>query len=511
MFRRIVPLFLLFFSVCVGNTQSYQQVVVGYYPSWRWYERGKLVQPATIDYSKYDVLVYAFLNVEADGSLSLLDPRADKPLLLGPVNPALAPAGYATANDLGNPAYHKRGQRFSDYAHKHRTRFMVSVGGWAHSQHFPAIAADPEKRVRFAADCARIVELYNLDGLDLDWEYPGTEERGGGPADRQNFTLLLRQVRDALNTLKTKLKRDLALTIACGAAPKNMVNIDWAQVHPLVNGIHLMSYSFYGQWDRVSNHNAPLFPSMNATQLGYSCVEAVQNLVDFGVPPAKINLGLAFYGRSHLTAGPAGLYVATTGQSDSIAFRRSAATPQYHEIAVRLAEGIYQHNWDEVAQVPYLTGIEGIPSFVSYDDERSIALKAQFAQSRNLRGVVIWDITGDYIETAPGSKTIAGTPLATAARRALTSAEPLPLVLSGTTVCIFPNPTPNGFIQIFTHSMTRADTDLTILDGNGKKIHSTTYSTAGHRVDLRALPAGPYTVQVKHGGSAPVQVQVLKK
>jgi GH18 family chitinase len=508
--KLFIPLFFLLTS-CAGGTQTAEQLVSGYYPSWRWYERSKLVRPATIDYTKYDILIYAFLNVEADGALSLLDPWSDKNLLLGPVNGPKTPAGYTQSKDLGNPAYHKKGMRFSDYAHKHKVRFTVSIGGWAHSQHFPAVAADPVKRARFAADCARIIELYNLDGIDIDWEYPGTEERGGSAADRQNFTLLIRQVRETLLALKPKMRRDLLLTVACGASPKNMASIDWAQVHPFVDGINLMSYSFYGQWDPVSNHNAPLFPSINATQLGYSCVEAVQNLVDFGVPALKINLGLAFYGRSHLTAGAAGLHGATTGRSDSIAFPRSAMTPQYYEIANRLAEGVYNLNWDEAALVPYLTGKEGIPSFVSFDNENSIALKAHFAKSRNLRGVVLWDITGDYLETAPGSKTIAGTPLATAIRRVFAGKESLPLVLAGTTVCVFPNPTPNGFIQIFTNTKEQGSTDLTIFDANGKKIHNATYSTAAHRVDLRTLPAGPYTVQVKHGSSKAVQVRVLKK
>ena len=165
----------------------------------------------------------------------------------------------------------------------------------------------------------------------------------------------------------------------------------------------------------------------------------------------------------------------------------------------------------EAALVPYLSGKEGIPSFVSFDDEKSIALKAQFAKSRNLRGVVIWDITGDYLESAPDSKTISGTPLASAIQQAFKNELPMPLVLSGTTVCVFPNPTPNGFIQVFTNSPEKANTSLAIFDTNGKQLHTTNYATAGHRVDLRSLPSGPYMIQVKHGSSPPVQVRVLKK
>lgn len=293
----IFPLFLLLCS-CMGEAQPAQKLVYGYYPSWRWYERGKLVRPATLDYSRYQVINYAFLNLEADGSISLIDPWADKNLLLGPINRSLAPADYEKRRDPGNPAWHKPGKRFSDYAHKNNVRFLVSIGGWAHSTHYASVAANPATRARFAGQCARIVRLYNLDGIDIDWEYPGHEERGGSPADRQNFTLLLRQVRDSLNVQERKSRRKLILTAACSAAPRHMAAIDWPQVSSLLDGINLMAYAFYGHWDPVSNHNAPLFPPINATQPGNSCSEAVQNLLDQGVPAAKINLGLAFYGRT---------------------------------------------------------------------------------------------------------------------------------------------------------------------------------------------------------------------
>ena len=507
----IFPLFFLLTS-CSGATQTAQKVISGYYPSWRWYERDKLVQPATLDYSRYDIINYAFLDVEADGSLSLSDPWADKNLLLGPINSALAPPGYDQSKDLGNPAYHKSGLRFSDYAHKNKVRFVVSIGGWTHSENFPAVAADPQKRARFASQCASIVQLYQLDGIDIDWEYPGHAERGGSGADKQNLTLLLRDVRNTLEALEKNIRRELLLTLACSAAPTHMAGIDWPQVKGLVDGINLMAYAYYGHWDPVSNHNAPLFPPSNATQPGFSCSESVQNLLDLGVPAAKINLGLAFYGRTQLTTAASGLHVSGWKCPDTIAFTRNAATPQYYEIMERFNQGIYDYNWDAVAQVPYLSGKAGIRSFVSFDDERSIALKAEFVKSRNLHGVVIWDIAADQLETAPGSRIIAGAPLATAIRTVFSSpSTAISPVFSGATVCVFPNPTPNGYLQIFTNATDQVPTDLAIFDTNGQKIHASKYSGASHRLDLRALPAGPYMVQVTRGKDKPVLVRVVKK
>lgn len=507
----IFPLFILLFS-CNGSTQVPQKLISGYFPSWRWYDRDKLVQPATLDYSRYDIINYAFLDVEPNGSISLTDPWADKNLLLGPINNGSAPAGYDQSKDLGNPVYHQSGKRFSDYAHRNKVRLVVSLGGWAHSENFSQVAASAAARARLASQCGTIVQLYQLDGIDIDWEYPGQIERGGRAEDKQNFTLLLQAIRQALDQKERQLRRELLLTIACSAAPARMTDIDWPQVKNLVDGINLMSYAFYGHWDPVTNHNAPLFPPANATQPGFSCSEAVQNLLDMGVPSLKINLGLAFYGRTQLTTGASGLHVSGLRCPDTIAFTRNAATPQYYEIMDRYNQGVYDYQWDEVAQVPFLSGKTGIRSFVSFDDERSIALKAEFAKSRNLHGVVIWDIAADHLETTPGSRVLAGAPLATAARKVFSDPRAtVSPVLMGTTVCVFPNPTPNGYLQIFTNATDRAATDLAIFNTTGEKIYSSRYMEASHRLDIRALPAGPYMVQVKRGKDKPVLVRVVKK
>ena len=51
------------------------------------------------------------------------------------------------------------------------------MGGWT-SGNFSEMAADAKNRMMFAKDCARIVKLYGLDGIDIDWEYPTSSEAG---------------------------------------------------------------------------------------------------------------------------------------------------------------------------------------------------------------------------------------------------------------------------------------------------------------------------------------------
>ena len=50
-------------------------------------------------------------------------------------------------------------------------KVMLSVGGWG-SGRFSEMAATEENRTAFALDCRKKVEEFQLDGIDIDWEYP---------------------------------------------------------------------------------------------------------------------------------------------------------------------------------------------------------------------------------------------------------------------------------------------------------------------------------------------------
>ncbi|MCS6929158.1 MAG: glycoside hydrolase family 18 protein [Saprospiraceae bacterium] len=492
-------------ALCCSFCQTQRHFITGYYASWRVEEGGGAFAPPNLAYGQYDIIIYAFLSVEADGSLSLINPQKDKVLLLGPLREGV-PAEYLKSADLGNPALHQPGQRFADYAHRHRVRLSASVGGWVHSTHFPSVAADPARRTRFASECARIIELYHLDGIDIDWEYPGDPARQGTPADRGNFTILLRQVRDTLQALRSRLRRDLMLTIACGAAPKHLAAIDWPKVHQLVNAVNLMTYSFYGQWDEVSNHNAPLFPSANATQIGYSCAEAVQILIRHGVPPVKINLGVAFYGRTHRTEGAPSLHAKLSVQSDSSRSASRGATASYSEIVQQINRGSFKYCWDDTAQVPYL--IDTAQSlFISFDDERSVSLKAHYARLNGLRGVMIWDITSEYCKVDGQLRT----PLTDAIRRVFSGKEILPSVLSEPRICVFPRVTYSGFLHFFVHSPEKGRTEISLSDARGKILHTVTFLGFGHTIDMRLLPSGAYRIRMRFNSLPHEETKIVKK
>lgn len=378
------------------HAQSPCREVVGYYPNWQWYDRNKLVDPQSIDYSKYTIINYCFFKPLADGTIDQTDTWADENLLFG--QPDWNNGGYLPNTSI------------VDLAHQSNVKILPSIGGWTLSDLFPSIAADPVKRAAFAQACVQLIDTFNFDGIDIDWEYPGYAEHGGTAQDEANFTLFLQEIRTAIDTYGATHGKTMLLTAAVGAAADRMDDVDWTTVSQSLDIINLMSYDFFGAWDPITNHNAPLYapaqgdPSFNLDQ-------SVQRLMDvYQVPAEKITVGVPFYGRTSVTSGTSGLHVNTTGSVDAVTFSSDEGSPLYYNVLLQMNQ--FTYHWDDLAKVPYLTGNGSLHTFVSFDDENSIAEKARYIVDNDLRGAIIWEITGDYIETSPGSGVISGTPLA---------------------------------------------------------------------------------------------------
>ena len=394
--RKICTIVLVLLGAMAGEAAAQCRQIIGYYPNWQWYDRNKLVNPSTIAYSKYTIINYAFFAPQTNGSIATTDSWADENLLEG------------TPLWTG-PVAHDSTTSLPYKAHQAGKKVVPSIGGWTLSNNFPAIAASASLRAAFAHACRQLCAQYRFDGIDIDWEYPGYVANSGTAADAANFPLFISQIRDTLTAYGNATGKTLLLTACFGASRDNMANINWTAVVPKLDYVNLMTYDFFGSWDAVANHNAPLAkPAQGDTT--FNMTSAVNYLIShYNVPSTKICTGVAFYGRSAKTTGTPALFAPINGQVDNSTFSADAGTPCYYNIPAAMNQ--FTYHWDTVAQVPYLTGNGSLKTFVSYDDQRSIALKAQFINSKNLGGAIIWEITGDYLETSPGSGVVAGTPL----------------------------------------------------------------------------------------------------
>jgi chitinase len=334
---RIVKLLaavLLFSSICFSQQPAQnERVVLAYVTSWSTI----MPDPNYVTHINY---AFGHVNETFNGIMINRPPRQ-----------GAANDGRATSEDRLRSIVELKQQKPS-------LKIFLSIGGWG-SGRFSEMAADETNRLAFAADCKRVVDEFGLDGIDMDWEYPTSASAGisASPDDTENFTLLMRDIRQAIG-------KDKLLTFASAA---NARYVDFRAVDPYVDFVNIMTYDM----GNPPLHHAALFRSEN-TRL--SAAESVDLHVEAGVPLHKLTLGIAFYGRaSHESI------------SNFIDYRN----------IIRL-EGFTQQ-WDDVSKTPYRTDAEG-KIVLSYENARSIALKCEYLLEKGMLGAMYWDYNGDDAE-----------------------------------------------------------------------------------------------------------------
>jgi chitinase len=343
--------------------------IIGYYPSWKVRDVPGSMIPERIPFQGLTIINYAFFYPLPDGTVVGRDPRGDSLVLYG------TPAAGGTGTPL------------AEAAHRHGVRVMLSIGGWADSENFPAVAGSQSSRTRFAHSCNDQVRRNNFDGIDIDWEFPGFAEHKGTPADKVNFTLLLRELRDSLDALAGHSDRRLLLTAALPAGAENAAGIDVGQVAGILDFLNIMTYDFYGPWDEHVNHNAPLYAGAGGDPAKSVHGAYLLYTQTFGIPPAKLMLGVPFYGHSYARCTAMNT---AHGGTDTTHFSGQGAF--YSLINGQM--GHFKRIWDDRAKVPYLVSTEW-NMLVSYDDEESVRWKSDYAVAHGVRGLIIWEITGD--------------------------------------------------------------------------------------------------------------------
>ena len=344
------------FGGAATHAGSPSPVIAGYV-----FTRGVALQPEQIDPHKLTRVNFAFANI-ANGRVALASPVDAQSLAmlvnLRRENPALS--------------------------------VLVSVGGWLGSTQFSDVSLTKESRQIFVASAVELVTRYDLDGLDIDWEYPGMPGAGNPfrGEDKQNFTSLVRALRDSLDQESRKTGRKYFLTIAAGALDEYLAHTEMDKVARYVDTVNLMTYDLYEAGsDAITGNHAPLFADP-ADPKKSSADSVVQSFERAGVPAAKILLGVPFYGRmwGEVPDERHGLFQPGKNIPSSEA--------PYNLIATEMLNKGFARYWDSAASVPYLYNPEK-RIFVSYEDPESLAAKSRYVLSQKLGGVMFWEYFGD--------------------------------------------------------------------------------------------------------------------
>jgi chitinase len=368
-------LLVLWLIVIHTPTWSQQKEIIGYYPDWKWKSRNNLVTPGRIPYEKLTIINYAFFYPLPDGNLVGRDTVGDNLYLRGINDP--------------QRTYLQATTPLIELAHRQGVKVMLSIGGWEESYNFPQVAASESKRAQFAHSCLEQIRIYGFDGIDIDWEYPCLTIHEGTPADKYNYTLLLRTTRDSLNVHSKHTGKHYLLTAALPGLPSAAENFEMVTIGEILDLLNVMTYDFNGSWDRLSGLNSPLYPPRADDPIRN--VDAALKLYTetYKISAAKINLGVPFYGQTYTRC--TSLY-SPHGGADTIHFSPQGAF--YYDI-IQVIDRFTRY-WDNQAKVPYLIS-SSWNTLISYDDAESIGYKAQYVIDHNAGGLIIWEITGDFL------------------------------------------------------------------------------------------------------------------
>ena len=327
----------LLFFLLIGF--AYSQRVVGYYPYWIQDE----FQPQDFDLETFTHINHAFAWPNEQGGIEATSGTFDATI--------------------------------ADHIHNNNRKFLLSLGGWGTADGFAAATSTYELRSEFISNILDKFISYGYDGVDIDWEYPQTNEQ------RNNLSLFITELDSVLDESDPEFLITMALPTSNWAG-------QWYDMNSLnqhVDYFNAMTYDIHGSWSNHAGHNSPLYQSPLGDADG-SVQTGINYLVDTrGLPENKINMGIPFWGKKYNASTINGYF---TG---------SVTDLRYYDIVELINNGWSSH-WDDVAKCPYLIKTD-TSQIITYDNPLSIQYKCEFAQTRNLGGVMVWAIGYDDNES----------------------------------------------------------------------------------------------------------------
>jgi len=274
---------------------------------------------------------------------------------------------------------------------------ILAIGGWNEkSKQYSEMAESAAHRKTFIDSVIAFLPKFGFDGLDLDWEYPTL--RGGGPNDKENFATLIKEMVPAMKAA------GLIVTAAVGAGfDKIDVAYDVPVMSEHLEYISVMTYDFFGCWDKWTHHNAPLYahPQTQENVTNYNTDYGIAYWIEKGADPQKLTLGLPLYGRGFQLLHPdndTGVHAAAKDCGIAGPYTRQKGILGWNEICDLQKTKEWDIVFDEYLQAPY--GMfknygEKKDQWYSYDDTASLRYKVQLANKYNLLGGMVWSVETD--------------------------------------------------------------------------------------------------------------------
>lgn len=266
-----------------------------------------------------------------------------------------------------------------------------------------AALADPARRAAVVATMVRLVDSRGYDGLDLDLEgFAFSDPKSTWATTRPNWVQFVADVGAQLRARGKRLYATVPATYDSNrSATSGYWVYDYAGMAPHVDRIRIMAY------DYSVGSPGPIAP--------YSWVQRIVDYAQTQVPPAKLVLGVAAYGRNWPTTTtgtcPAGTVVQRTSVTSTAAWQLAAAkgVPVQWDATARERTFTYTDTFSDP------TTSCAVTRKVYFSDGTAISERARLAYGKQWAGVAIWSVGGEDGTTWPALRSVAnglGYPLA---------------------------------------------------------------------------------------------------
>lgn len=294
--------------------------------------------------------------------------------------------GFAHVNDGNLVINHKKDTAVLQAMQKIKKKYpsiktLIALGGWGGCEFCSQTFNNIELTKKFALSTKEFIAKYNLDGIDLDWEYPTVKGHPGHqfiPEDKDNFTRLI-------VTLRQTLGKNKLVTFAAGGFQEYLdKSVDWHKLEKYVDFVNLMTYDLVHGYSTTTGHHTPLYSSRADEE---SSDNAIRFFEKIKFPLKKVVLGVAFYSREFANVENInnGLYQPTTFLNFvDYKVARNKHTPE---------KGFIYH-WDKTTKSPYWYNSEN-KIFVTGEDRNSLHFKCDYIKRKKLGGVMFWELNTD--------------------------------------------------------------------------------------------------------------------
>ncbi len=258
-------------------------------------------------------------------------------------------------------------EHFEDIINMERSfGIILSIGGWG-ADGFSDAVLTKESRELFINSIIEVVKKYNLDGIDLDWEYPGISGAGTKcrEEDTPNFTAFVKGLREGLDSVKP----GLLLTAAVGAGHRCADKLELKELAKYFDHLNIMTYDMNWPNNVPFSHHTNLFASEKSSE---SADDAIKYYAKSGFPIEKMVIGCAFYGKA-------------------VQINKDDKGHGYPYKKIVKLEG-YTYFWDEKAQAPIMYNDK---EAITYDDVNSVNAKCDYLLKNNMAGIMFWELFGD--------------------------------------------------------------------------------------------------------------------